>query len=106
WDYVDDLDRFIASIETREPGRPIFVFGHSIGGAIATAAAIQHKPTIAGRILSGPALAVDAPPLLLAATRMAGVLTPHFPGLKLSNGDFSSDPAARTVMDTDPPVPP
>src|SRR5436853_2168039 len=102
WNYVDDLDRFIATIETREPGRPIFVFGHSMGGAIATAAAIQHKPAIAGLILSGPALAVDAAPLLLAATRMAGVLTPHFPGLKLNNGDFSSDPAAKQTMDKDP----
>jgi acylglycerol lipase len=102
WSYVDDLDRFIASIETREPGRPVFVFGHSMGGAIAAGTAIQHQPPIAGLILSGPALAIDAQPLLLAATRMAGALTPAFPGLKLDNADFSSDPAAKAVMDKDP----
>jgi acylglycerol lipase len=102
WSYVDDLDRFLSTLETREPGRPIFVFGHSMGGAIAAGAAIQHTPTIAGLVLSGAALALDAPPLLLAATRMSGVVTPGFAALRLPNGDFSSAPGAKAAMDADP----
>lgn len=101
-DYVDDLDRFLARVEAAEPGKPIFLFGHSMGGAIAARTAEVHRPALAGLVLSGPALAIDAPPLLLAVTRMSGALTPRFPALKLANHDFSSDPAAGKAMDVDP----
>ena len=101
-DYVDDLDRFLAEVERREPGKPVFLFGHSMGGAIAARTAEVHEPRLAGLVLSGAALAVDAPPLLIAATRMTGFLLPHAPALSLDNRDFSSDPAAAAAMDADP----
>jgi acylglycerol lipase len=101
-DYVDDLDRFLTSVEAKHPGKPVFLFGHSMGGAIAALTAERHSPKLAGLILSGPALAVDAPPLLIAATRMSGALTPSFPAFKLNNKDFSSDPAVVKAMDEDP----
>ena len=102
FDYVDDLDRFLTLVEQREPGKPIFLFGHSMGGLIAGLAAERHRPQLAGLILSGPALAIDAPPLLVAGTRLFGGLAPGSPGLKLPNGDFSSDPKAGAAMDADP----
>src|SRR6185503_6505660 len=84
-----------------EQGHPIFLFGHSMGGAIAALTAIRHHPKLSGLILSGPALAIDAPPLLIPATRMAGALTPKFPGLKLPNDKFSSDPNAEKQISAD-----
>ncbi len=109
-DYVDDLDRFLTSVEQREPGKPVFLFGHSMGGAIAARTAEVHRPALAGLLLSGPALAIDASPLLIAATRMSGSLTPSLPALKLDNHDFSSDPGNAAAMDRDelisqPPAP-
>jgi alpha-beta hydrolase superfamily lysophospholipase len=101
-DYVDDLDRFLAEVAQKEPGKKIFLFGHSMGGAIATLSAIRHRAELAGLILSGPALEVDAVPLLLAATRMAGALTPGAKALDLANEDFSSDPAVVKAMTADP----
>ncbi len=114
-DYVEDLVQFLYLVQEREDDKPVFLFGHSMGGAIAAraaeiyprwpanAAAMQHIPhPVAGLVLSGPALAIDAPPLLLAVTRMSGALTPGFPALKLANHDFSSDPAAGKAMDVDP----
>lgn len=101
-DYVDDLDRFVALVAEREPGHPVFLFGHSMGGAIATLTAIRHRASLAGLILSGPALAVDAPPLLLAATRLAGTLAPGAKALDLPNAEFSSDPAVGKAMSADP----
>jgi len=101
-DYVDDLDRFLTDVEAKHPGKPVFLFGHSMGGAIAALTAERHQPKLAGLVLSGPALAIDAPPLLIALTRMSGVLSPKFPALKLRNADFSSDPAVVKAMDDDP----
>src|SRR6476659_5659339 len=34
--YVDDLEDFIHRVEHAEAGKPVFLFGHSMGGAIAT----------------------------------------------------------------------
>ncbi|CAN5874098.1 hypothetical protein BH11MYX3_BH11MYX3_38350 [soil metagenome] len=101
-DYVDDLDRFIEHVAAQEPGKPIFLFGHSMGGAIATLTAIRHRAALAGLILSAPALQVDASPLLLAATQMAGALTPGAKALDLPDREFSSDPAAAKVLGADP----
>jgi alpha-beta hydrolase superfamily lysophospholipase len=101
-DYVDDLDRFLAHVEQRVPGKPVFLFGHSMGGAIAARTAEVHRPAVAGLALSGPALAIDAPPLLIAATRLTAFLAPRAPALALDNKNFSSDPANVAAMDRDP----
>jgi alpha-beta hydrolase superfamily lysophospholipase len=101
-DYVDDLDRFLTSVEQQHAGKKVFLFGHSMGGAIATLTAERHKPEVAGLVLSGPALQLDVPPLLIAATVMSGVLSPKAPALKLVNKDFSSDPAVVNAMTADP----
>ncbi len=100
--YVDDLDRFVDQVSRKEPGKRLFLFGHSMGGAIATLTAIRHRAALSGLILSGPALAVDAPPLLLAATQMAGATTPGAKALDLPNDEFSSDPRVVKDMDKDP----
>ena len=103
-DYVTDTVKVIDM--ARASGGPVFVFGHSMGGAIATLAAIEvqrgNGERLGGLVLSAPALAVDASPLLLAATRMAGALTPRAKALDLPNAEFSSDPAAATAMTADP----
>ncbi len=100
-DYVADLDQFLNAVEARETGKQVYLFGHSMGGAIAARAAELHRPRIAGLLLSGPALAIDAPPLLIALTRMAGFANPRAPALKLPNENFSSTPGATAAMDTD-----
>jgi acylglycerol lipase len=102
FDYVGDLDRVLTLIEQREPGKPVFLFGHSMGGEIAGLAAERHRPQLAGLILSGPALEVAAPALLIPGTRMAAFLLPGAPGLAFDNRDFSSDPETGPAMDADP----
>lgn len=101
-DYVDDLDQFLTSVEQKHPGKKVFLFGHSMGGAIAALTAERHEPRIAGLVLSGPALQLDVPPLLIAATVMSGTLSPKAPALKLPNKDFSSDPAVVKALGADP----
>jgi alpha-beta hydrolase superfamily lysophospholipase len=100
--YTDDLDLFLKAIERRSPGRKLFLFGHSMGGAIATLVALDHQPHLAGLILSAPALAIDAPPMFLALTQLLGATLPRARVLDLANRDFSSDPAVSRSMDVDP----
>jgi alpha-beta hydrolase superfamily lysophospholipase len=101
-DYVKDLDVFLGLVESRQRGKPVFLFGHSMGGAIAARAAETHRPIVDGLVLSGPAIAIDAPPLLIAATRLTGFLMPKAPALKLDDHAFSSDPAMAAAIAKDP----
>ncbi len=103
WDlYTDDLGLFLTWVQQRNPGRPVFLFGHSMGGAIATLAALRHEPKLAGLVLSAPALAIDAPPMFLAMTQLLGLMVPRARVLDLANRDFSSDPLVSRSMDSDP----
>ena len=41
--YLDDLDLFLDRVHGREPGKPLFLFGHSMGGLIAAKWAITRR---------------------------------------------------------------
>src|SRR5262249_42047816 len=58
-DWVDDLALYVERVRAKEPGKPIFVYGHSLGGAITALYGIEKHPDVAGIILSAPALEVD-----------------------------------------------
>jgi alpha-beta hydrolase superfamily lysophospholipase len=94
-DYVADLAIFVERVRAREPNRPLFLFGHSMGGAIATLYTIDKHPDLRGLVLSGAALkpgqSVSGP--LIATTKVLAVLWPELPVLDLDLDQFSRDPA-------------
>jgi alpha-beta hydrolase superfamily lysophospholipase len=98
-DYVSDLEEVLAKLPS---DKPIFVFGHSMGGAIVARTAEQTHTKLAGIILSGPALQIDAKPGLIALTKMSGVTSPKIAALDLPTEDFSTDPAMVAAMKADP----
>src|SRR2546422_9400486 len=55
-EYLDDLTAALAVVREHEPGRPIFLFGHSLGGAVATLLAVTRTLPLEGDALSAPAL--------------------------------------------------
>jgi alpha-beta hydrolase superfamily lysophospholipase len=104
-EYLDDLDRFLACVREREPARPTFLFGHSMGGAIVTLFAIERRPALAGIVLSAPALRVadDVPAVLVGSTKLLGAVLPGLPVFGLESAGFSRDPAVvRENDETDP----
>lgn len=42
-DYVDDLETFVRRVRAREGDKPIFLMGHSMGGAIVTLYALESR---------------------------------------------------------------
>lgn len=101
-DYVTDLCRWIVRTRTREPGRPLFLMGHSMGGAVAALLVATRDVHIDGLILSGAALRLDVWPITVALTRGLVEVAPGAPALSLDNRDFSSDPRAVAAMSADP----
>lgn len=55
--YVDDLDHFTRLVRQNYPGKPVYILGESMGGALAIVAMTSARPPAAdGIILSAPAV--------------------------------------------------
>lgn len=101
-DLVGDLSIFLDRVRIREAHRPIFVIGHSVGGAVVTLFTLERHPPIAGLILLAPALRVDSPILLAAGAPLSATLTPNLPAVDVPDEAFSRDPETLTEMAGDP----
>ena len=99
---LDDLDAFVALVRAREPGRPLVLYGHSLGGLATALYAIERRPEVAGVVLAAPGIAFDAPAIQAAVVRLVTPLAPGAPVLAVPHAGFSSDPAVVAEMDHDP----
>ena len=104
-DLLDDLQMFVDSVRGEHPEIPLFLVGHSMGGLIVAAFAVERDPAVAGAVLSGPALALDRS-LSLArrfAVRLLSLVAPRlsFPSGIDANG-LSRDPQVVRAYLEDP----
>lgn len=60
-DYRADAAAILGLAASLAPGRPVFLFGHSMGGLIVLDYALRHPQGLAGVIASGPALKPAGP---------------------------------------------
>lgn len=101
-DLTGDLAIFMDRVRAQHPGRPVFLLGHSVGGAIVTLYTLQQRPSLAGLIVVAPALRVDRSPIEAAATPLAAAMLPNFPVVDTPDEDFSRDPEVVREMANDP----
>ncbi len=102
-DWLADYDTFRRAVVARHPGLPVFLLGHSMGGQIALAYALDHQDDLAGLVLSAPALASNAVPkqlvpLLMGLSRIAKTLRPA----GIDGTKVSKDPAVIAAYQADP----
>jgi lysophospholipase len=57
---IQDLDRFVRDFVRAEPGKPLFLVSHSMGGNISLRYLHDHPGRFAFAVISAPALSVDA----------------------------------------------
>lgn len=103
-EYLKDLDQFLIRTRGKYPEKPIFLFGHSMGGVIVTLYAITRQPKVKGLLLSGAALKIsdDISPLMLRLSPIIGFLFPKLPTIKLDSTAVSRDPEVVKWYDNDP----
>jgi len=107
--YVDDVTQYVADVmavihlaKSRFPGLPVFLLGHSAGGVVSCTYALDHQAEIAGLICESFAFKVPAPDAALAVIKGLSRIAPRLPVLKLRNEDFSRDPIAVRILNSDP----
>lgn len=103
-DYLLDVDALLAKAHEFAAGRPVFLMGHSMGGAIALRWLAQRGQPVAGLILSSAALRIggDVPRLLVALAPLLSRWLPHLRGTRFDPAVISRDPAAVAAYVNDP----
>ncbi|MBF2047321.1 MAG: alpha/beta hydrolase [Elainella sp. C42_A2020_010] len=107
-DHLADLELFLKRVEQQEPDKPIFLLGHSMGGAIAALFTIRHQPRLQGLVLSSAVLGLSSrlsPRLVQITTQVTAVLSNWLPGLPtllLDRRAICRDPMILTSYETDP----
>lgn len=102
--YLDDLDLLLARARNREHDKPLFLFGHSMGGAIATLYAIDRQPDLAGLVLSAPSVQVGGNvfPLLRRLASLFSWLAPRLRVVRMGFQYLSRDPGVLADFRDDP----
>ena len=101
-DYLADLGIFMRRVHEKEPGATPFLFGHSMGGAIATLYAMGHGKDLRGLVLSGAALQSDVSGATVTGTKGVAAVAPRAGVFQLDLDDFSRDPATVWEGRVDP----
>jgi len=101
-DYVRDVEAVVSIAAAREPDAPIFLLGHSAGGVVTCLYALRHQAQLAGLVCESFAYALPAPGFALALFKGLSYLIPHARLLRLSNAQFSRNPAVVNTMNADP----
>lgn len=104
-DYRADTAAIVGLAASLAPGRPVFLFGHSLGGLIVLDFALHRPEGLAGVIASGPALlpAGRRRPLKeLAAVVLSRIVPRASAELGLDPQGISSEPAEVAAYLADP----
>jgi acylglycerol lipase len=104
---VEDVNEVVALVRAKHPDIPIYLAGHSLGGAVLlNAAAMGHYPSVSGTILIAPGVNVArhiAPPLRLflgLGARIAPGALLHRPAESVTG--LSDNPAYADLIQHDP----
>jgi len=100
-DYLEDLDRFVKLVQSKETSIPLFIFGWCMSGNIVASYALGNKTGITGVILSSPSLKyhnnTTASIIKFFGTVLPNLGIPH-PPYKY----FSRDTKAVAEVENDP----
>jgi acylglycerol lipase len=99
---VTDLNKLIDLVTSEDDGRRPYLLGHSMGGCIAIAYALDHQRKLAGLILSAPLAIIETNRPQRA---IVGMLSAIAPGLGVAGIDartISRDPEEVAAYEQDP----
>lgn len=103
-DYLLDADVLMTKARRLAGPLPLFLMGHSMGGAVAMRWVAERQPSLAGLVLSSAALKIgqDISKLLIALAPVISKIAPHLGVKKIDPSLISRDPAEVDIYRNDP----
>ncbi|MCD4672821.1 MAG: lysophospholipase [Anaerolineaceae bacterium] len=103
-DFWDDLDEFLERARKRSDGKPLFLFGHSLGGEIVVSYAINRQLALNGLLTSGATLQIskDISPLMVKLAGVVSKIALNLPTIVLDGTFISRDEEVVRKYDSDP----
>lgn len=102
---MSDIADLVADAKTEFPGKPLFLYGHSLGGLMTMTYVTRRRPAIAGIVATAPALDSELREQK-AKFFMANLLGGVAPGVTIPTGldpnGVSRDPAVVAAYNNDP----
>ncbi len=102
--YGDDLDLLLNKAEELYPGKPRFLYGHSLGGTLVAFFLIQRQPRINGAVITSPGLhtVLDRQKHKIAMARVFGLIYPSLSlASNLEHKALSRDPEVIAAYQND-----
>jgi alpha-beta hydrolase superfamily lysophospholipase len=103
-DFCLPLAHYLKMVKEWQPGKPIFIFGHSLGGLISLYFLLDHQADFKGAILSAPPIKLgDAiSPMTITIGKLLSALAPKAGILALDATAISRDPQVVKAYVEDP----
>lgn len=101
---LSGIDRLVEEAGRRFPGKPIFLYGHSMGGNLALNYLLRRKPDAAGAIVTGPWLKLAFEPAavkVVAARLMERIYPKYTDDHPLEPTHLTSDPQMLAELRND-----
>ena len=101
---VADLKQYFDAVKSANPGKRIFIYGHSMGSFIATLFTLHYQDQLVGFISSGSPLMIDTqfPAIVASIGNLISALAPKLPLIPLELSTISRDPAVVAAYTSDP----
>jgi len=100
---VADIDQLVTIARERHPGQPLFLLGHSMGGCLAIAYALERQQRLDGLLLSAPLAALEtASPVTRVLGKLLSAVTPTLGLFDVDPERVSRDPDVVRAYVEDP----
>ncbi len=102
---MDDVGAMLARTSERFSGKPLFLYGHSMGGNLVLNYGLRRRPQLAGVVATGPwlRLAFEPPAIQVALARMMDKIAPAFvQSSGLETAALSRDERVVAAYEQDP----
>jgi alpha-beta hydrolase superfamily lysophospholipase len=105
-DFTEPLALYYQMVKEWQRGKPIFIYGHSLGALITLFYLLDHQEDFKGAIISAPPVKIpeNISPMTVSLGKILATIAPRTGILGLDTSSLSHDQGVVTAYNTDPQV--
>jgi alpha-beta hydrolase superfamily lysophospholipase len=103
-DFTEPLAQYYQMVKEWQPGKPIFIYGHSLGALVTVFYLLDHQADFKGAIISAPPVKIpeNISPVTITIGKVLASIAPRTGLLGLDTSGLSHDQQVVTAYNADP----